>query len=126
MNRPISWALIGIVIVILAIVLFDVRNTSSAKESTIGVREIKIVANQFSFSPNLIKLKLNEDVRFKLISSDVPHGFTISELGINQYAQPGKETVFDFKATKKGTFNVICSVSCGSGHGAMRSTLIIE
>ena len=91
-----------------------------------NVREIKITAKQFSFSPDIITLKLNEKVRFHISSEDVTHGFSLPEFNIDEVIQPGKETVIDFHASRKGTFNLICSVTCGTGHSGMRGTIVIE
>lgn len=91
-----------------------------------NIREIAISAKKFSFSPNPIKLKLNEKVRFRITSQDVTHGFSLPEFGIDEVIEPGKETVIDFHASKRGRFTLLCSVQCGTGHSGMKGTIVIE
>lgn len=100
--------------------------SQSAASTDQNISEIKITAKKFSFSPDIIKFKLNEKVRLRFASEDVVHGFSLPEFNINVVIQPGKETVVDFHASKKGGFTFLCSIPCGSGHSAMRGTIIIE
>lgn len=123
---------------LIAILTFTVLNKPIKKEreSAISVagastelpytREVIITAKQYSFSPDPLKLKLNEKVNLRLISKDVPHGFMVPELNIDIYVEPGKEKVITFQPTRKGTFTVICSIACGAGHSSMRGTIIVE
>ncbi len=97
--------------------------TASTEEK---LREIRIMAKRFSFSPDLIRLKLNEKVRFRITSEDVTHGFSLPDFGIDQVVEPGKETVIDFHAVKRGKFTLLCSVQCGTAHSQMRGTIVIE
>ena len=115
--------IIGLVLVILLVGILKLRlnkpcnkrkqdiSSSAASTTNKNVREIKIIAKQYSFSPNPIRLRLNEQVRFRIISQDVLHGFSIPELGIDQVITPGKETVIDFYPSIKGTFSLICSIT---------------
>lgn len=101
--------------------------TSSSATTEISVKkEIKVTAKQYSFSPNPIKLKLNEPVRLRITTDDVPHGFSVPELGIALTIQPGQESIVNLQPDKKGTFSVICSIACGLGHSDMRSSIVIE
>lgn len=138
MKFRISLNAIIIVAVVLAVLAFallkkPVNRTASSGISSAGVstkaliaREIKVTAKKYSFSPNPIRLKLNEQVRLRITSDDVPHGFAILELGIDQALEPGKESVVNLQPTKKGTFTVMCSIACGSGHADMRGSIIVE
>lgn len=102
------------------------QEISAAGVSTNSIKEISIVAKQFSFSPNPIKLKFNERVKLKITSTDVIHGFSVPELNIDEVISPGKETIIDFMPSKKGTFTLLCSITCGTGHSGMRGNIIIE
>ncbi len=90
------------------------------------VREIRVIARQWEFDPNPIKVKLGEKVRLIVKSEDVTHGMAIPEFGINEVLPPGKEVVIEFQATKKGTFPFFCSVACGEGHAGMRGSLVVS
>ena len=99
---------------------------SNISASTSTIKEIKITAKQFSFEPNILKLRLNDQVKLKITSLDVTHGFAIPELGIDKMILPGKETTVNFSPSKRGTFTIACSVACGVGHTGMRGTIVIE
>ena len=104
------------------------KTTESTKEENqnLQVREIRVRAFQFSFDPKEIRVKEGERVRLIITSEDVPHGFSLPDFGINEYLAPGKETIVEFTANKKGTFEFRCSVFCGTGHSNMRGVLIVE
>jgi len=123
-------------VIVILIVVFKINPFSGTNErkqeisasgvSTNNIKEISITAKQFSFSPNPIKLKLNERVKLKITSIDVIHGFSVPELSIDEVVSPGKETVIDFTPTKEGIFTLLCSITCGTGHSGMRGKIIVD
>ena len=123
-------------VIVVLIVVFKINPLGNKNErkqgisetgvSTNNIKEISIIAKQFSFSPNPIKLKFNERVKLKITSTDVIHGFSAPELNIDEVISPGKETIIDFTPSKKGTFTLLCSITCGTGHSGMRGNIIIE
>ena len=90
------------------------------------VKEIKVEAYQFGYSPERITVKKGQAVRLLVTSRDVTHGVYIKAYGINEKIEKGKITKIEFPADKKGEFDIICSVYCGSGHANMRATLAVE
>ena len=90
------------------------------------VKEIKITAKQFVFTPSTIELKQGEKVRIILDSADVAHGLSIPDLGIDARAEPGKNTIIDLTPDMKGEFNGHCSVFCGIGHGDMKLKVVVS
>lgn len=90
------------------------------------VKEFKITARQFSFEPGIIEVNEGDKVRLVITSMDIPHGFSITEYGINKRLDVGKPATIEFTADKKGTFTAFCSVFCGSGHGNMKGKLIVK
>lgn len=120
------WLIIFLMVAI-SIGLLVSKSLAGKQESISGpVREISVVAKKFAFTPDTIKVRLNEKVRLKIASEDVVHGFSIAEYGVNEIIEPGKETVIEFVASKKGTFRYFCSVECGTGHLAMQGNLLVE
>jgi cytochrome c oxidase subunit 2 len=89
-------------------------------------RIIYLKARQFSFSPDTIKVKQADKIRIIAESLDVAHGFAISEFNINATIERGKKTIIEFIANKKGQYDFVCSVYCGSGHSSMKGKLIVE
>jgi cytochrome c oxidase subunit 2 len=101
--------------------------TNSSTSSTTGtVQEFTITADQFSYSPSSITVKTGDTVKLHLTSSDVTHGFSLPQFGVNATMQPGKTVDKEFVADKAGTYTFSCSVACGSGHAAMRGTVVVQ
>ena len=89
-------------------------------------KEFEIVARTWSFEPDTIRVNRGDKVVMKIRSVDVSHGISIPEFNINEQLNPGKEVRIEFIAKKSGTFSFTCSVYCGSGHGSMSGTLIVN
>jgi len=88
--------------------------------------EIDVTAKQWEFNPSTITVSEGDTVVLNVTSIDVTHGFTISQFGVSDRLNSGQTTRIEFVADKKGTFTFFCSVFCGSGHGGMRGTLIVN
>lgn len=91
-----------------------------------GIKEFDIIASQWKFSPNTIKVSEGDNVVLNIKSIDVAHGIAIPSYGINEYLSPGQTVKIEFIADKKGTFTFSCSVSCGVGHSGMSGKIIVE
>ena len=83
-------------------------------------RRIEISASKFSYSPNEITLKKGEPVVLVLQSTDVTHGLTIPDLGVDTTEiKKGKDSEIPLTPTKTGHFQGQCAHFCGAGHGSM-------
>ena len=91
-----------------------------------GVRVIQMRAFQFGFDPNPVIVNEGEQVKLVVTSTDVTHGISIAEFGVNVQLFPGRPSIIDFTADKTGTFIFYCSVPCGAGHRSMRGRLIVK
>ncbi len=91
-----------------------------------SVREILMIAQKYEFIPETVTVQEGERVRLVIESTDVDHGISIPAFGINENLEAGKTTTFEFVADTKGEFPMICSIFCGTGHGSMRGTLVVE
>jgi len=95
------------------------------------VREFDMVAKQFTYEPNTITVDKGDIIVINIVSEDVPHSFTLPDLGyqndigINELLVPGKEVTIEFIADKKGEFVFGCDVACGSGHSDMLGKIIV-
>ncbi len=85
-----------------------------------------IQTSQFKFTPSTITVNQNDHVRLIVTSKDVPHGIYIKAYKINVPFKKGEKKVINFVANKKGTFPILCSVYCGSGHHDMTGKLIVK
>ncbi len=90
------------------------------------VKEITVVAKQFSFDPDPIVVNKGDKVKLILTSEDVEHGFAIIDYGINKRFSKENPVIAEFTADKAGEFEIRCSVFCGSGHSDMRGKLIVK
>ncbi len=90
------------------------------------IKDIKLEAFQFEFSPNTITVKKGDIVRIFATSRDVTHGIYIKEYGINSRVSKGKDAKIEFLADKAGSFDIICHVYCGKGHNDMKAKLIVQ
>lgn len=102
-------------------------NTNTSAEKAGGETKVfDMEAKQWEFVPSTITVNQGDTVIINATSTDVVHGFLIPEYNIN-VDLPVDETVkIEFVADKKGEFSFRCSVYCGSGHGAMTGTLIVN
>ena len=93
-----------------------------------SVREIRVIAKRWRFTPDPIEVDKGENIRLILTSVDVTHGFKISTpfLDINERVEAGKEVSVDFTATEIGEWTFRCSVVCGSGHSTMNGKLVVK
>jgi cytochrome c oxidase subunit 2 len=89
-------------------------------------RVIEITAKRFEFSPNQITVKKGHPVTLRLTSQDVKHGFFVKELKLDADLHPGKPTEVTFTPQTAGKYLSVCDNFCGSGHGDMLMTIVVE
>ena len=87
---------------------------------------VAISAKRFEFSPTQISLKKGEPVTLRLTTDDVKHGFFSKALQLDAELIPGKTTEVTITPQTAGTFTTICDSFCGSGHGNMKMTIVVE
>jgi hypothetical protein len=59
-------------------------------------------------------------------TTDVQHGFSIKELGIDESVQKGRPAVVSLRPRQTGEYKVKCSILCGPRHDQMQGTLVVE
>ena len=106
----------------------NVQETVVEKEvgTTAPLKEFAMTAKQFQFEPATIEVSKGDRVKLVVTSTDVPHGISIPEYGINERLDPGKPKTIEFTADKQGTFTAFCSVFCGSGHSNMKGKIVVN
>jgi cytochrome c oxidase subunit 2 len=87
---------------------------------------VTIAAKRFEFEPAEIHLKAGEPATLAVTSQDVTHGFFSRQLGFDEDLPPGKAVDVHVKPEKPGRYTVICDHYCGSGHGGMKLTVVVE
>jgi cytochrome c oxidase subunit 2 len=91
-----------------------------------GPRVIEISARRFGFTPREITLKKGEPVTLRLSTEDVKHGFFVKALSLDADIIPGTTAEITFTPQTTGKFVSVCDNFCGSGHGDMRMTIVVE
>ncbi|HET7826338.1 MAG TPA: cupredoxin domain-containing protein [Anaeromyxobacter sp.] len=89
-------------------------------------RVVEIRARRFEFTPNVVTLRKDEPVVLRLRTDDFTHGLYMKELGIDSEFAPGKAVDVPLTPRKAGRYSVICDHFCGSGHGNMKMTIVVE
>ncbi len=121
-NRWIAPAVFGLSLVVLP-------GATSAQQKAMVTqipKVINITAKRFAYAPSMIKLKKGETVTLRLRSEDVTHGFFSRPLKIDATLKPGETEEITVTPETQGTFPVICDHFCGSGHGSMSMTFVVE
>lgn len=88
--------------------------------------EAYYVAQIFQFTPNVISVPAGSRITFYVTSSDVEHGFSIPETGVNTMVTPGWVSSVSHTFNKPGTFLLICNEYCGAGHQLMASKVEVQ
>ena len=96
-----------------------------------GKREITITGTRFFWEPKQIVVNKGDLVRLTIKSADIPHGFEIEGLDIpnfdtNQQIVKGKPVTAEFEAKEQGSWDILCTIYCGGGHGSMKGRFIIK
>ena len=75
------------------------------------------------FVTSELMLPANHPVDLRLNAQDVIHGFAIPEMRLKQNAVPGETIHLHFTPTTPGTYAILCTQLCGSGHYRMQANL---
>jgi len=89
-------------------------------------RVVEITARRFEFTPAEVVLRKDEAVTLRLRSLDVTHGFFQRGLGIDLEIEPGKVAEVTLTPRTPGRYTTICDHFCGSGHGNMKMTFVVQ
>jgi cytochrome c oxidase subunit 2 len=89
-------------------------------------RVVEISAKKFEFTPNVVTLKKDEPVTIHFTSTDRAHGLFVKAFKIDLDADLGKPADVTVTPHEAGTFGAICDHYCGSGHGNMKMTFVVE
>ena len=84
-----------------------------------GTVTVRVIANQYSFTPTCVLVPVGMPVRFRGTSADVVHGFSIPQGNVNLMLVPGYISNFQTRFHKPGEMLMPCHEFCGVGHAAM-------
>ena len=97
---------------------FIESNLGSAVEPD-GSVTVRVVGQQYSFTPQCIVVPTNTLVTFRAASADVVHGFLIQNTNVNLMLVPGYVSMVSARCGKPGESVMPCHEYCGTGHEAM-------
>jgi cytochrome c oxidase subunit 2 len=97
---------------------FVEENLGSAVEPD-GTVTVRLIAQQYSFTPPCLLVPTGMPVRFRATSADVIHGFNIEGTNVNMMLEPGYVSVFRTTFKRTGEQVMPCHEFCGTGHAAM-------
>src|SRR5258708_18844805 len=75
---------------------------------------------------NELHIPVGRDVKMIMTSQDVIHSFFIPAFRIKQDVLPGRYTVAWFRATKTGTYHLVCAEYCGTQHSGMIGSIVVH
>jgi len=114
----------GLAIGLIAVLATGAGPRARAQEP--APRTIVITARRFEFSPSQVALKAGETVKLQLRSEDVTHGLFVRPLGLDEDIRPGEPSEVTVTPRTPGTYRAICDHFCGTGHGGMKMTFVVE
>ena len=97
---------------------FIESNLGTAREAD-GSVTVRVVAQQYSFTPQCLLVPANTQVTFRATSADVVHGFLVTDTNINSMVEPGYVATFKTRFDKPAEHLMPCHEYCGTGHEAM-------
>ena len=90
------------------------------------LRVIKIVARRFEFEPDVIELRVGEEVILEVTSLDYLHGFSIPSLAIRGDVPEGHTFRATIRPPRAGSYAVVCDNFCGDGHDEMSGKVVVS
>jgi cytochrome c oxidase subunit II len=103
---------------------FAILLTASAQER--GPRVVEITAKKFEFGATVVTLTKGEPVTLRLTSLDRAHGLMVKAFHVDLDVEGGQSAEVTFTPTESGSFPAICDHYCGSGHGNMKMTFVVQ
>jgi cytochrome c oxidase subunit II len=97
---------------------FIETNLGSALEPD-GSVTVRIIGQQYSFTPQCVLVPTNTPITFRATSADVVHGFLIQNTTVNLMLVPGYVSTISTRFTSPVESLMPCHEYCGSGHQAM-------
>lgn len=80
---------------------------------------VRLVAQQYSFTPQCIVVPADTPVTFRGTASDAVHGFIVGQTNANVMLIPGFVSSFTTRFPRTGEMLMPCHEYCGTGHEGM-------
>jgi cytochrome c oxidase subunit 2 len=126
----VSWIVVPTILVLL---VFNWGFKSYVKMNTdpSGTYEIQVRAQQWNFlfeypngvTSDTLYVPEGEEIKMRMSSSDVLHGFYIPAFRVKYDILPNRYTSVWFEATKQGDYDLFCTEYCGRDHSEMNKVV---
>lgn len=128
----VTWTVVPLLL-FLAIFYYGWTDFSYIRNAPRDAMVVDVTARQWSWSfkyPNgkqttELYAVVNRPVKVDLRSVDVIHGFFIPAFRIKMDVVPGRVNSIWFQPTKLGSYDIECTVICGTGHSYMLSKVVV-
>jgi cytochrome c oxidase subunit II len=84
-----------------------------------GKVTVRLIAQQYSFTPQCILVPVDTAITFRGTSTDAVHGFVVGRTNANVMLIPGFVATFTTRFPRAGEQLMPCHEYCGTGHGGM-------
>ncbi len=74
---------------------------------------------------NTLHIPIGQPIKLVMTSEDVIHDFFVPAFRVHTDVLPGRYTTEWFTPTQTGTFRLLCSQYCGTGHALMTGDIIV-
>ena len=108
------------------LLLVGVASLVLAKPKDHSERVVPIKVKRFEYSPKEVVVKKGVPVVLQLQSLDVPHGFTLPDLGVRTDVLPGQTARVRIVPQQTGRFVFRCDIFCGSGHEELEGAIVVK
>ena len=126
-------ALIGLVTLFLVFWILGLHEFNRIRVAPEGAMEVYVTAKKWMWkfaypkgarSIARLYVPAGRPVKLIMTSRDVIHSFFVPEFRVKQDVVPGRYTTLWFEAVSPGTYPVLCSQYCGTGHSTMRAEVV--
>ncbi len=122
----VSWIVIPTILVLL-VFNWGFKSYVNMSVAPSGTYEIQVRAQQWDFlfeypngaTSDTLYVPEGEQVKMRMSSADVLHGFFIPAFRVKYDILPNRYTSVWFEATEKGDYDLFCTEYCGTGHSDM-------
>ena len=127
------WILIPSVVVVV-IFYYGWRVYTDQRIPVAGATEVYVNARQWLYEVkypdgrtaiNEIRVPAGKPVKFILSATDVLHGFYLPDFRVKMDMIPGRVTTLWVQPDRPGSYQIFCTVYCGTGHSNMLARLIV-
>lgn len=100
-------------------------NEPGLRQISEGVYEVHVLASAWRFEPREIEVPVGSKVTIYVTSTDLQHGFKITDTNVNMMVVPGQVSKIEYTFDRVGVFPYICHEYCGTGHAGMWGQVIV-